>query len=96
MGTDFTPSFAADLLQELPNGARIWKELAPAKSVSETVWLMQVIDFRLQVLAWQQSKDGQKNKNQPKPPEMPGFKQDDEKFITDIDTYKELLSRKRE
>lgn len=84
------------MLLELPNGARIWEELAPAKSISETQWLLQVIDFRLQVLAWQQSRDGQKNKNQPKPPEMPGTKQEDEKFVTDIDTYKELLRKKRE
>lgn len=66
MGRDFSTLHAADLLVELPQESRIH-----ALYLDDGIWtldrtLAAMAVNALNVLVWQRSKDGQKNKNRPK------------------------------
>ena len=66
--TDFPLLEAADLAAHLPPGCALWRAVGGPLALSGIERELSVIDYRLQVLAWQKTKDGQKGVNQPKPP----------------------------
>lgn len=58
-----------DLVAWLPPGSALWRATGGPMSVGFSDHTLRVIDYRLQVLAWMQTEDAKKRRNQPKPPE---------------------------
>lgn len=85
---------AADLLFMLPRGSRTFSAIDPEFSWEQEHYLLASIANSLQILVWAQSKDGQKNRNRPKPI-MPPKKQVEKSVSCTADEYKEKLSRPR-
>ena len=59
----------ADLVASLPPGSALWRSTGGAMSLAVGDELLRWLDYRLQVLAWLQTEDAQKKRNQPKQPE---------------------------
>lgn len=62
------PLEAADLTAWLPEGSPLWRATGGPLSITGPERELRMVDYRLQVLAWLQTKDGREGKNQPKPP----------------------------
>ena len=60
----------AELLTWLPAGSALWRAFGGDLAISEEAHQLRVIEYRLRVLAWQQTKDGRNGTNKPKPPEQ--------------------------
>lgn len=85
---------AADLATMLPRGSRTFTAINPEYLWEQSHYLLANIANSLQILVWAQTKDGQKNRNRPKPITPP--KRPREKTVTyTVDEYKERLSRPR-
>lgn len=67
MGHEYSVSHAADLAVELPKQSRTNKALGISNGISLTDEILCSIDYWCHVIAWQNTKDGQKNRNKPKP-----------------------------
>lgn len=65
----------------LPPGCALWRSVGGPLSWSEETHLLNIVDYRLQVLAWQQSKDGSTGKNRPKPPANPKYAREKEAAV---------------
>lgn len=48
------------------------RKLNPDFEWSDQTYLLNAIEYELRILIWQQTKDGQHNRNKPKPHETPG------------------------
>lgn len=83
---------AADLAYMLPRGSRTYSSIDPEFSWEQSHYLLANIANSLQLLVWAQTKDGQKNRNRPKPIEPPKRKAD---TGMTADEYKKRLSRPR-
>lgn len=68
---DFDVSRLALLWASLPRESRTMRRLAPELSWSDAEYMLCSIEHSLRVLAWQNSKDGQKGRNAPKPLDTP-------------------------
>lgn len=71
MGMDYSHAHAASLMVQLPQTSRVAKALNPDNEWSDAEYLLAAIEYDLRVLIWQKTKDGQKNRNRPKPTETP-------------------------
>ena len=71
MGTDFTVAHAAACAAHLPRDSACVREIAPEAAWSDDTYLLASIEYDLRVLAWQNSKDGVKGRNQPKRMQTP-------------------------
>lgn len=60
----------AELLTWLPAGAALWRSIGGDLAISEEAHQLRFIEYRLRVLAWQQTKDGKDGRNRPKPPKQ--------------------------
>lgn len=67
----FSYAHAAVLAVQLPRTSRVFSAIDPNNSWSETDAFLAHIEYDLRILVWQNSKDGSKNRNQPKPPKTP-------------------------
>jgi hypothetical protein len=63
----------ADFVGWLPPGCALWRSTGGPLAWSDDVRLLHEVEYRLRVLAWQQTKDAKSGRNQPKPPEEPKF-----------------------
>lgn len=54
----------------LPAGSALWRAYGGDMAISEEAHQLRLIEYRLRILAWQQTKDGRKGSNRPKPPEQ--------------------------
>lgn len=45
---------------------------APDAAWTDAEWLLRSIEFQLRVVAWRQTKDGQRGRHQPRPLDTPG------------------------
>lgn len=88
-----SPLEAADLAAMLPRGCRTFSAIEPEFLWTQEDYLLANIANSLNLLVWAQTKDGQKNRNRPKPIEPPGRKKSVEAHT--VDEYKELLSKPR-
>jgi len=61
----------ADLVGNLPPGCALWRATGGDQAWSLEAHLLAVIEWRLQLLAWMQTKDGQEGRNQPEPIQPP-------------------------
>ena len=71
MGESYSVHHAAVLAAMLPNDSLVFKAANPALEWSETMYMLRNIEFMLRVLAWQNTKAGQKGRRKPKPIETP-------------------------
>ena len=85
---------AADLLYMLPRGSRTFSAIDPEFAWEQEHYLLANIANSLQLLLWAQTKDGQKNRNRPKPIAPPEKHVEKANTYT-TDEYKERLSRPR-
>lgn len=58
----------ADLVRWLPRGCALWRSMGGDLSLTEDAHVLRLVEYQLRVLVWQQTQDGQKGRNQPKPP----------------------------
>lgn len=71
MGSSFTLSHAAALAAQLPVESRCYKFDHPEAVWTTGEYMLAEIAYGIAVLAWQNTKDGQKGINQPKRPMTP-------------------------
>lgn len=57
----------ADLAAQLPRDSRALRALHPELEWSDADYMLWSIEYSLRVLRWQNTKDGQKGRNQPRP-----------------------------
>lgn len=57
----------ADLVAHLPQGCALWRAAGGSMAWSQEVHMLAAVEYRLRVLAWQQTKDGSKGRNAPEP-----------------------------
>ena len=67
MGRDYSLLHAATLSAQLPSESRIKRIYEPSYKWSDADYMLRSIEHSLRVLAWQQTKDGQRGRNIPKP-----------------------------
>lgn len=85
MGADYTTLHAADLLAQLPEGARTWRAYDGAAVWTSDRTLMAAVINDLNFLAWARTKDGRKGRNRPRlvgPFEEPGRRRADAVAMT--------------
>jgi hypothetical protein len=64
----------ADHVMWLPAGCPLWQSMGGPASVTMEAELLRWIDYRLRVLAWQNTKDAKDGRNPPAPPAPLRFK----------------------
>ena len=97
MGRDYTTLHAADLLAQLPEGARVWRAYDERAAWTAERTLLAAIVNDLNWLVWSKTKDGQRNRNRPKP--IGPFDGEKKRSITGVamtvEELNEALSRPR-
>ena len=87
------PVEAADLAAWLPAGCALWRATGGPLALSGVEQGLRVVDFRLQVLAWQQTEDAKHKRNQPKPPQPIPYA--GEKAVEEAHAQRQALARRR-
>lgn len=64
---------ATDLVTWLPAGCAFWLSVGGPASLTAEATLLRTVVYRLEVLAWQKTKDATSGKNRPKPPDSPAW-----------------------
>lgn len=62
-----------DLVAALPAGCALWQSVGGPMAWSQEMHLLNLIEYRMNVSNWFQTKDGQSGRNQPKPPSYPPY-----------------------
>ena len=70
---DRPPLELADLVAWLPPGSPLWRAVGGPLAWSDDVQMLAAVEFRLRVLAWQQTEDGRKGRKAPAPPSPPPY-----------------------
>ena len=63
---------------QLPNGSRLWEATGGGRAWSDEYTGLMIVRHGVDVLAWQQTEDGSKGNNSPKPLEPPEWFEDAE------------------
>lgn len=84
---------AADLAAMLPRSSRTFVSINPEYAWEQEHYMLAGILNAVNLILWGQTKDGQKNKNRPKPIKPP--KREEEKEAYTIEELNERLSRPR-
>ena len=71
MGVDYSTLHAALLAACLPRESATVRAERPEATWGDDTYLLAAIEYDLRVLAWQNSRDGAKGKNRPKPVQTP-------------------------
>ena len=71
MGESYSVHHAAVLAAMLPSDSLVCKAANPALEWGEALYMLRNIEYMLRVLAWQNTKDGQKGRKKPQPIETP-------------------------
>jgi hypothetical protein len=67
MGQEFDVFHAADLAAQLPSDSRTFKAENVELEWTDSDYMLWSIEFSLRVLRWQNTEDGRKNRNKPRP-----------------------------
>jgi hypothetical protein len=94
IGITVRPTHAADLAEMLPAGSRTFRAEAPELAWGTVEYLLADCVDALNVLAWQQTKDGAKNKNRPKPVKRPKQPKKQKAGYT-VEEYEAILNKPR-
>ena len=71
MGCDYSVAHAAACAAHMPRDSACVRAVSPEAAWSDETYLLAAIEYDLRVLAWQNSKDGAKNRNKPKRMQTP-------------------------
>ena len=71
MGCDYSVAHAAACAANMPRDSACVRAVSPVAAWSDETYLLAQIEYDLRVLAWQNSKDGAKNRNKPKRMQTP-------------------------
>ena len=71
MGCEYTVAHAAALASNLPPESATVRAMVPEAAWDAHTYLLSAIEYDLRVLVWQNSRDGQHNRNRPKRPQTP-------------------------
>jgi hypothetical protein len=63
----------AEMMAWLPPGCALWRSFGGPLSLSAEAARLDLVEYRLRVLAWQQTEDGSKGRNRPDPPTAPPY-----------------------
>jgi hypothetical protein len=85
----------ADLTAWLPPGCALWRSVGGPLSESQELSELRVIEYRLRLLAWLQTKDGSAGKNRPDPPKPPKLAREREATVSSIGRKAEAYRRRR-
>ena len=93
MGGAYSVEHAADLAACLPSDSAVLRAMYPRNGWTATEYLLHRIEYECRILIWQQSRDGQKGRNKPRPLPTP---EDEAKVrrkldATDRDMVAEML-----
>lgn len=93
MGTAYSLNHAAVLAAQLPTESRCYKSEHPEAVWTVGDYLLADVAYGLQVLAWQNSKDGAKGINRPKRPMTPARRAEMERkaAATDFDYIDRMM-----
>lgn len=83
----------AELIEWLPDGCALWRSSGGPRSITNEAHLLRMLDYRLQVLAWQQTEDAKHKRNQPKPPQPIPFA--GEKAVEEAHAQRQAAARRR-
>lgn len=88
---------AAELMDRLPSGSAIWREIGGARALTSTEQMLRALEFQTRVNTWMQSKDGASGKNRPEPLPLPkGIYEDDIKATVRSERIKRHDARRAE
>ena len=85
MGGDYTLAHAAALAAQLPVESRCYKFDHPEAAWTAGDYLLAEIAYGISILAWQNTKDGQKGLNRPKRPVTPAQRAEMERKLSETD-----------
>lgn len=85
MGVDYSDTHAACLATQLPPNCRLNQAENPDLMWSTEAWFLSQIEYDLRVLAWQNTKDAQRHRNEPKPPKTPKELQQEKQRAANFD-----------
>ena len=71
MGIDYSYSHAASILRQLPSNSRIARAENPDAEWTDDTWFLAQIEYGVRLLMWAQTKDAEKGRNRPEPPQTP-------------------------
>ena len=71
MGTEYSVAHAATLAAHLPQESACVRVASPEAAWDDATYLLAAIEYDLRVLAWQNSRDGAKGRNKPRPVQTP-------------------------
>lgn len=92
MGADYSPEHAGALCAQLPRGARTMLAEDEGLRWGDQEAMLSSIEHGIRVLCWQNTKDGQKGRNAPKPVALPGSRSARSKIErTDLDFVRSVL-----
>lgn len=97
MGRDYTTLHAADLLMQLPEGARTRVAYDPASAWTTDRTLVACAVNALNLIWWSKTKDGQRGRNRPRPvgPAERGGARKKQAMAMSVGELDEILSRPR-
>ncbi|MDR1954283.1 MAG: DUF5361 domain-containing protein [Clostridiales Family XIII bacterium] len=95
MGEAYSRHHAAELLVMLPQKSRVWVAMNPGNAWGWQEHFMSSMEFSLRWLVWAKTKDGQKNRNRPKPIRLRPEKAKKSTKTMTADQMKAYLSRQR-
>ena len=85
MGEDYTYLHAAILVSQLPSTSRLVRAIYPDAEWTQDTWLLASMEYGIRTLIWQQTKDGYKGVNAPKPPKTPSEREFERHRLDDFD-----------
>ena len=94
MGVDFSMLHAADLAAQLPHDSRTFRAENTELEWTDRDYMLWSIEYSLRVLRWQPTKDGQKDRNKPRPLPTPADRARVEEKVsaTDLNYIAEQLN----
>jgi len=95
VGHGLTLTEFADMVAWLPPGCALWRSIGGAMAWSEETHMLNMVEFRLRVLYWVQTKDGEKGANQPTPTKVPPYVHEKESEAVKTDARAEAWRRRQ-
>jgi hypothetical protein len=91
---EYSVSDLAELVDALPNGCAYRREVGGHWAWTNDQALAIAQEYQLRIANWMESKDGQKNRNRPKPIDPPmGRYQEEQEAQQKVDKYADRIAR---
>lgn len=86
MGTAYRYGHAACLAAQLPAESRCARAVDPRAAWTAGEWMLRSIEHGVRVLAWMQTRDGERGRRRPRPVPAPGEREDAARRAAATDT----------